>query len=129
MTKQNNKTCITCEKKYTYCNRCDDFATLPKWMTAWCSKRCKDIFNIASSYLTDTIDENEAKQRLESLTLSPEEHYSFGVQKALDKMKYFEVLPKESDNIEEEQVENDISDIQPVKVQARTRRKKEYIEQ
>lgn len=129
MTKQNNKTCITCGKKYTYCNRCDDYATLPKWKTIWCSERCKEIFNTASYFLSGSIDAEEAKKRLSGFNLNKNEEFSFGVQKALDKLVYFEPFQEESNILDEEITFSEEQTEMPVKVQVKPRKKKDYSEQ
>lgn len=129
MTKQNNKTCITCGKKYTYCNRCDDYAALPKWMTIWCSERCKEIFNTASYFLSGSIDAEEAKRRLSDFNLNENEEFSFGVQKALDKLAYFEIPQMENSALEEKDTFSEVQENEPVKVQIKSRKKKDYSEQ
>ena len=47
---RNNKTCILCGNKYSYCSGCAEFDHLPRWMECYCSENCKDIFNALSAY-------------------------------------------------------------------------------
>ncbi len=67
---KDNKTCILCGKKYSYCNRCEEFDHLPRWMEIYCSENCKKIFNALSSYNMGHITKEEAKTRLEECDLS-----------------------------------------------------------
>lgn len=67
---KNNKTCILCGKKYTYCGNCAEFENLPHWMICYCSKNCKDIFDILSAYNMKQITKEEAKEAFEKCDLS-----------------------------------------------------------
>lgn len=124
--KQNNKTCIACGKQYTYCNRCDDYAHLPKWMTMWCSERCKDIFNIASYFLNKELTADAANERLEQYNLKNDESFSHGVQKALDQLNHAEYLTDKNAPMVEEEV---FAEEEPVKIQVRPRKRKVDSEQ
>ena len=59
---RNNKTCILCGNKYSYCSGCAEFDHLPRWMECYCSENCKDIFNILSSYNMNHKTKEEAKR-------------------------------------------------------------------
>ena len=67
---KNNKTCILCGNKYTYCNGCSEFDHLPYWMICYCSKNCKDIFDTLSAYNMNQITKGEAKNTLSKCDLS-----------------------------------------------------------
>lgn len=67
---KDNKTCILCGNKYTYCNNCAEFDHLPYWMVCYCSKNCKDIFDTLSAYNMNQITKDEAKKILEDCNLS-----------------------------------------------------------
>ena len=58
---KDNKTCILCGKKYSYCSRCSEFDHLPRWMECYCSENCKNIFNILSGYTMKDYTKEEAK--------------------------------------------------------------------
>ncbi len=68
--KKNNKTCLVCKTKYTYCSSCEEFARLPRWMTCFCGENCHDVFNIISQYEDKHINLEEAKQKLDACDLS-----------------------------------------------------------
>ena len=73
---RNNKTCILCGKKYSYCSGCAEFDHLPRWMECYCSENCKDIFNILSSYNMNHKTKEEAKTLLEKCDLTMIDTYS-----------------------------------------------------
>lgn len=58
--KQNNKTCKVCGKVYTFCNRCEEFDHLPRWMSMFCCQDCRDIFMTLTDYNMGKITEKEA---------------------------------------------------------------------
>ncbi|MDO5399139.1 MAG: hypothetical protein Q4G33_14575 [bacterium] len=68
--KRNNKTCLVCQTKYTYCSSCEEFARLPRWMTCFCGENCHNVFNIISLYEDKHISLEEAKQKLDACDLS-----------------------------------------------------------
>ena len=61
---ENNKTCILCGTKYTYCNNCAEFDHLPYWMICYCSRNCKDIFDTLSAYNMKQITKDKARDIL-----------------------------------------------------------------
>lgn len=73
---RNNKTCILCGNKYSYCSGCAEFDHLPRWMECYCSENCKDIFNILSSYNINHKTKEEAKALLEKCDLTMTDTYS-----------------------------------------------------
>ena len=81
---KNNKTCILCGKKYSYCSRCYEFDHLPRWMECYCSENCKNIFNTLCSYNMDHITKEEAKLRLEKCDLSHKHNFFHTTQESID---------------------------------------------
>lgn len=73
---RNNKTCILCGNKYSYCSGCAEFDHLPRWMECYCSENCKDIFNILSSYNMNHKTKEEAKALFEKCDLTMTDTYS-----------------------------------------------------
>ena len=70
MAKKLNRTCITCNEKYSYCNSCSEDRKKEIWHTIYCSSNCKDIFNTASDYLAGAITKEEAKEKFDACDLS-----------------------------------------------------------
>ena len=73
---RNNKTCILCGNKYSYCSGCAEFDHLPRWMECYCSENCKDIFNILSGYNMNHKTKEEAKALLEKCDLTKTDAYN-----------------------------------------------------
>lgn len=70
MVKKNNKKCILCGKTYTYCNRCEEFDHLPRWMEIYCSDNCRTIFNTLTEYSAKNITAKEAAERMKDCDMS-----------------------------------------------------------
>lgn len=73
---KNNKKCILCGKVYTFCNRCEEFDHLPRWMGIYCSGNCRAIFNILTDYNGGHITKEEAIQKLNDCDLSYRDHFN-----------------------------------------------------
>lgn len=73
---KNNKKCILCGKVYTFCNRCEEFDHLPRWMGIYCSENCRAIFNILTDYNGGHITKEEAIQKLNDCDLSYRDHFN-----------------------------------------------------
>lgn len=60
MVKKDNKTCIVCRKKYTFCTGCSDYDHLPRWMSIFCEQNCHDIYNATSMWGKVPVEETKA---------------------------------------------------------------------
>jgi len=108
--KKNNKTCIVCGEKYTYCNSCEAFYNLPTWMAIFHNENCKDLFTITSDYLANTLDKDEAIERLNKCDLSYKDKLHKEILKAVNELTDVEIkaeviekveITEENENIEE----------------------------
>lgn len=70
MAKKNNKSCIVCGEKYTFCPTCADTKKLEMWRNIYCSENCKKIFHAASGYYAQTVSIEEVKARFDACDLS-----------------------------------------------------------
>lgn len=68
--RENNKSCLVCKKKYTYCSSCEEYAHLPRWMTSFCGENCHEVFDIISLYEDKHISLEETKKKLDACDLS-----------------------------------------------------------
>ena len=105
--KLNNKTCITCGVKYTFCTGCGQFDTEPRWKAIYHNETCKDIFIIVSDFLQNAISKDEAKERLLKCDLSYRnelhEKIQNGIREILDEVKEdVEIIEKKSETVETE---------------------------
>ena len=68
--KKNNRTCICCEKVYTYCNRCEEHANEPAWNAIFHEDNCRKVVRVVSDYLGKAITKEEAVEGLKTCDLS-----------------------------------------------------------
>lgn len=45
-----DKRCILCSTEYKYCQNCDRFSSLPRWMESFDNDNCHTIFNTIMEY-------------------------------------------------------------------------------
>ena len=105
--KQNNKTCICCGKKYTFCTNCGQFDNEPRWKAIYHNETCKDIFIIVSDYLQKEITKEEAKIRLLKCDLSYKKELNKILQKGIDEILYEETVENISEVKEEVKIDVD----------------------
>ena len=74
---KDNKICILCGKKYSFCNRCEEYDHLPRWMAIYCSENCKNIFNTISGYNMKLKTKEEAASALGECDLSKKSQFNF----------------------------------------------------
>ena len=107
MTRKNNKTCICCQTKYTFCPNCSDFDHLPRWMTIFHDANCREIFNTLMYYNSNDITEEEAKTILDKCDLSKKETFAKKIKEDIDKIYRCEI---KEDIVEENIVEEVIKE-------------------
>ena len=86
MAQKNNKTCIVCSKKYSYCPTCNEDRNKMPWHNIYCSENCKIIFEVASDYLAEALDRKEAKDKLAKCDLSKKNNFHAKIAEAVDKI-------------------------------------------
>ena len=71
MGKQNNRTCIICGKKYTYCPVCNSGDTnKPTWYFIFDGQNCHDIYEVCTQYRDGEIDAKVAYEKISKLDIS-----------------------------------------------------------
>ena len=68
--RKNNRTCICCGTKYTYCSGCSEYDHLPRWMSIYHDANCREIFTILMDYEIKEITKEQAVERLHKCNLS-----------------------------------------------------------
>lgn len=68
--KKNNKTCIACGTRYTFCSGCAQYDHLPRWMAIFHEENCKDIYNTVNDYINSGLSKEDAKELLDKCDLS-----------------------------------------------------------
>lgn len=100
---KDNKICILCGKKYSFCNRCEEYDHLPRWMAIYCSENCKNIFNTISGYNMKLKTKEEAASALGECDLSKKSQFNQACQKYID-----EILDIKEEPVKEPVVVNTI---------------------
>ena len=70
---KNNRTCLTCGEKYSYCHTCNKKD--PAWKAEFHSETCKDIFDICVRYNMKLMDKAAAKDALLLCDLSNKDNF------------------------------------------------------
>lgn len=83
---KNNKVCILCGKRYSFCSRCEEFDHLPRWMAIYCSDNCKKIFDTISAYNMKLKTKEEAAKILKECDLSRKSEFKESCQKYIDEI-------------------------------------------
>lgn len=104
MIRKNNKTCICCNTKYTFCTRCDDFDFEPRWKAIFHDENCKDIFNLLTDYNAGNIDKETAINNLKKLDLSNIDIFKDNLQKEIKDLLKEEDLKKKNNKKVEKSV-------------------------
>lgn len=100
MATKNNKKCILCGKVYSFCNRCEEFDHLPRWMAIYCGDNCKTIFMTLTDYSSGNLTKAEAAATLRKCDLSKKNDFH-----AFNRSLVNEILDiKEDEKKEEKQV-------------------------
>lgn len=80
-----DKTCSICGSHYKYCN-CAEYAHLPRWMDAYCSFDCKELYNIAAGYINGWKTPQEELERLKAIKIPDRNKLSEWMNKAIDEI-------------------------------------------
>ena len=86
MKTKNNKKCIVCGTKYTYCSNCAEFANVAIWHNLYHDENCKEIFEIAVDFNSGNLDKNIARERIEKCNLSNKKLFHKSILKAIDEI-------------------------------------------
>lgn len=86
MIRKNNRKCICCEKEYSYCPNCNDFAHLPSWMTIYHDSNCKEICDAIKSYGFNYITKEQAKDLLDKCDLTNKKMFKQSIQNKIDEI-------------------------------------------
>ena len=82
--------CTVCGTSYQYCSQCSDFAHLPRWMDAYCSEDCKDIYNITAGWLNGWDSKEVEVARLTKIDLSKRNKYPQWMQDVIRNMENYQ---------------------------------------
>lgn len=125
MAKKNNKICIVCGQKYTFCPTCSDTKDLEMWRNIYCSENCKKLFHAASGYHAKTATIEEVRARFDACDLSYKDklnenfieaiNAAYGIKKEVELKEEENVI---SANVELEPMDEEIEAVEKVKYKA-----------
>ena len=74
--RENNRKCVICGTKYTYCSGCGEDNDKPAWMSTFHSQNCLDIYHITSNYIGGAITKEEAAEQLKQCDINITDQYN-----------------------------------------------------
>jgi predicted transcriptional regulator len=92
--KVNNKKCIVCGVRYTFCTSCSEFDKEPRWRAIYHDANCKKIFETATDYLAGQLTKEQAKESFDQCDLSNKDNFNATIIKAIDKVYEVEKTTK-----------------------------------
>lgn len=96
----NNRKCICCGTRYSYCPSCSNADRLaPSWKAEFCSEPCKDLWLTATRFNMGKLTKQEAQDIIKSLTLKPASEYATCVQRDLEVILKEDPKPKRNKRI------------------------------
>lgn len=91
----NNRKCICCNERYSYCPDCNGADRLkPSWYSEFCSETCKDLWLTCTRFNMGKLTKSEAQTVINSLPLKPATDYVACVQRDLGVILKEESTPK-----------------------------------
>ena len=102
-----NKKCICCGKKYSYCPSCSRTDALqPSWKSEFCSESCMTLWTTLTKYNMEFLTKDEAKAIVSKLDLKPIDTYVSCVQRDYAKVMDDEKKLKRGKRIEIQPVDD-----------------------
>lgn len=86
MKLKNNKTCIVCGKKYTFCTGCSEFDKYPRWMGIFDTETCMNVYDITSDFRYGHKTADEALEALEECDLSNKGNFNEVIKSDVEKI-------------------------------------------
>ena len=81
--------CTICGKQYEYCPTCSKYDHLPRWMDAYCSENCKDLYNITAGWVNGWLDKDVEMVRLGKMDLSNLNKFPKWMQETIKEIKNY----------------------------------------
>lgn len=83
---KNTKHCIICGTEYNYCPNCGSSDTYPRWMYAFHSENCVNVWAVINDYKTGVLTKEQAKDELKSLDLSKKDSFAIKYKTVIDEI-------------------------------------------
>ena len=95
-----NRTCIACQTKYSYCPSCSRADALkPVWFSEFCSESCKELWITLTKYNMSILSKEEARAIILNLDLKPIVNYVDCVKRDYAKVTTEDKKPKRGSRI------------------------------
>lgn len=86
MKYKNNKTCVICQKKYSYCPSCSKDYDKPDWYMLFDGDNCYKIYDICTSYRDNKISKKKAFELITKCDLADLENFNEGTKGQIKEM-------------------------------------------
>lgn len=113
--RENNRKCVICGVRYTYCPGCGEDKDKPAWMSIFHDENCKNIYHITSNYIGNAITKEEAIEQLKECKINTTDDYNPVFKERIESILDGDVIDKsvvkEEKNVEvEEKVEDKVQE-------------------
>ena len=102
---KNNKICIACGKAYEFCNSCDQYDKLPRWMNIVHNEHCRKLLYTAADYNSGAINEEQAREAFKECDLSYKNKLHKSILDVINSVVVKKTSKKEKEENNEEKVE------------------------
>ena len=107
MASKNNRICIICGNKYSYCGSCRGDVGKPSWYNIFDGERCNEIYDICVSYRDNVIDVKEAYERIQKIDLSDLENFASSTKTQIEEILRYKKVQPEANEPKETEVKMD----------------------
>lgn len=87
--------CAVCGAEYRFCPKCNEDKDKPLYHYTFCSKNCRDIYSVISSFEDKEISAEETLEKLMELDLSRIDSFNDSYKDSLERI-YNSAVPKKS---------------------------------
>ena len=106
---ENNRICIICGKKYSYCPHCGKYDNVPRWMMSFHDENCMKIYSITWAYKNGKMSKDNAKEELAKINVFNGDGLRDGIKSLVDEILQeiswdeIKVIPKVQDEVVDEE--------------------------
>ena len=108
---RDERTCIVCGKKYSYCPHCKSNQASEQWRYLFHDEKCMDIANTLYAYRGSEITKDEARKRMEKNSPNIDDALKYNSLTA-NSIKDIFGIKEEVENIEETNVQDTKPEVQ-----------------
>lgn len=86
MVKKDNKTCVVCGKKYTFCPSCYKHIKFPDYLAIAHDENCYNLYNIISAYNMKLMTKEKAIEELAKCDISGVDNFPEDIKKTINEI-------------------------------------------